>query len=268
MKKLLLATLLTVLMISTVSAEQLKAEEYRQMLSSGNFYVEYEDKHVKKIVAQENERRMARTALSGAQSATVSVLNPLGALFSSGVNKYPEYMYSNGRYYKFAEKDTAFMLEEARLGDDNLNPAEGWQTIERSLSLPDELAVFNWNDRFHKVSAALNEPVFVESMIKTVDGREYDCDRYEATTVKRKSARIIFDMLYRDGELVMAISSIGVGDREYEINKLSIKKISPAVDKNDFKVDAKAKVYAAGAGDMNDLLETPVLLGRLEEIDL
>ena len=267
MKKFLLTALLMLFVTSTVAAEQSKATEYRQIFSSGQFYVEYEDRNVKKIIAQENERRMARTALSGAQSATVSVLNPLGALFSSGNNRYPEFMYSNGRYYKFAEKDTAFMLPSDRLDDDNLNPREGWQTIDRALSLPDELAVFYWNDPFHKVSSAINEPKFISSQKKTVDGKEYDCDRYEATTVKRKGTRIIFDMLYKDGELAMALSSIGVEAREYEINRLTIKKLSGTVDKNDFKVDAKAKVYAAGAGDMNDLLETPVLLGRLEEID-
>lgn len=267
MKKLLLTALLMLLITSTVGAEQSKAEEYRQIFAGGQFYVEYEDKNVKKIIAQENERRMARTALNSAQSAMVSVLNPLGALFSSGNNRYPEFMYSNGRYYKFAEKDMAFMLPSDRLDDDNLNPREGWQTIDKSLSLPDELAVFYWNDHFHKVSAALNEPKFIISQKKTVDGKEYDCDRYEATTINRNGAKIIFDMLYKNGELVMVISSIGAGEREYEINKLTIKKIAATVDKNDFKVDAKAKVYAAGAGDMNDLLETPVLLGRLEEID-
>lgn len=267
MKKFFLTALLMLLITSTVAAEQSKAIEYRQIFSSGQFYVEYEDRNVKKIIAQENERRMARTALSSAQSAVVSVLNPLGALFSSGNNRYPEFMYSNGRYYKFAEKDTAFMLEENRLDDDNLNPREGWQTIDRALSLPDELAVFCWNEPFHKVSDAINEPKFIGSQRKTVDGKEYDCDRYEATTVKGNGARLIFDMLYKDGELVLALSSIGVDSREYVINRLTIKKLSGMVDKNDFKVDAKAKVYAAGTGDMNDLLETPVLLGRLEEID-
>ena len=255
------------MMSTTVNAEQPKAEEYRQIFAGGHFYVEYEDTHVKKIIAQENDKRLARTALIGSQAAAVSVLNPLGALFSSGSNRYPEFMYSNKRYYHFAEKDVAFMLPADRLDNENLNPLEGWQTIDKSLSLPDELAVFYWNDPFHKVSSALNEPHYVESLTKIADGREYDCDRYEATIINRNDARIIFDMLYKDGELVMALSSIGTEDREYEINKLSIKKISATVDKNDFKVDTKAKVYAAGIGDMNDLLETPVLLGRLEEID-
>ncbi len=255
------------MMVSTAGAEQPRAEQYRQIFSSGNFYVEYEDRNVRKVIAEAEGRRMARTALTSAQAAAVTVLNPIGALFGGGADKYPEFMYSNGRYYKFAEKNVAFMLEEDRLDEENLNPREGWRTIDKSLSLPDELAVFNWTDRFHRVSSALNEPRYVESVRKTVDGREYDCDRYEATTNNRSGARIIFDMLYADGELVMAQSLIGAGAREYEINRLEIKKITGTPDKKDFKVDAKAKVYAAGIGDMNDLLESPVLIGKLEEID-
>ena len=255
------------MMMSTASAEQARAEEYRQIFSSGNFYVEYEDRNVRKIVAESDGRRMARTALTSGQASAVAVLNPLGALFGGGADKYPEFMYSNGRYYKFADKNIAFMLEEDRLDEENLNPREGWRTIDKSLSLPDELSVFNWSDRFHKVSGALNAPRYVESVRKAVDGREYDCDRYEATTNNRSGARLIFDMLYKDGALVMALSSIGAGGREYEINRLTIKKLTGAPDKKEFKVDAKAKVFAAGIGDMNDLLESPVLIGKLEEID-
>lgn len=270
MRKFLMATALTasvLLTCATADAEQSRAEEYRRIFSSGSFYVEYEDRNVRKVVAEDGGRRMARTALTSAQATTVAVLNPIGALFGGGSEKYPEFMYSNGRYYKFAEKNVAFMLEEDRLGEENLNPREGWQTIDKSLSLPDELAVFNWTDRFHRVSSALNAPAYVESVRKTLDGREYDCDRYEATTNNRSGAKIIFEMLYKDGELVMAQSLIGAGAREYEINRLEIKKISGEMNKKDFQVDAKAKVYAAGIGDMNDLLESPVLIGKLEEID-
>ena len=268
MLKIFLSALLIVsMMISSASAEQPKAAEYRQIFSSGTFYVEYDDNYVKKIIAHENDRRMARTALTGAQSAMVTVLNPLAAIFGGGSDKYPEFMYSHGRYYRFAEKDIAFMLEAARIDEENLNPLEGWQRIDRSLSLPDELAVFYWNDPFHKVSTAISEPQFIESLRKTVDGHEYDCDRYEATPLNRSKAKIVFDALYKDGELAMMQSAIFANGREYEINTLHIKKIAGEVAKSGFKVDTKAKVFAAGIGDMNDLLESPVLLGKLEAID-
>ena len=267
MLRIFLSVFLILMTCTTAFAEQPKAAEYRRIFSSGTFYVEYDDKYVKKIIAHENDRRMARTALTGAQSTTITVLNPLAAIFGGGIDKYPEFMFSKGRYYRFAEKDVAFMLEAERRDEENLNPLEGWQTIDRSLSLPDELAVFYWNDPFHKVSTAISEPQFIESLRKTVDGNEYDCDRYESTPRNRSNAKIVFDMLYKDGELVMAQSVIHVGGREYEINTLRIKKIGAEVAKNGFKVDANAKVYAAGIGDMNDLLESPVLLGKLEAID-
>ena len=120
-----------------VSAAQPKAQEYREILSSKNFYVEYDDKHVKRIVAQEHGWRMARTNLGGAYRAIVSILNPLGAAFSN--DNYPEFMCAGKKFYKFIDNDFALMVREDQLNDENLNPAEGWATIYQSLSLPDEL---------------------------------------------------------------------------------------------------------------------------------
>ena len=212
---------------------------------------------------------MSRTTLSGKYLAVVSVLNPLGALFLSGNTKYPDFMYTNGKYYKFAEKDQVTMIEEDRIDEENLNPKEGWSTINKTLSLPDELAVFNWSDKYHKVSKAISEPIFANSMNKVVDGTNYECDRYESIVKSasgRKDATIVFDMLYSKGELAMVQSAIFANGKEYEVNKLIIKKISRNVPENDFKVYEKAKVYAAGIGDMNDLLEIPVLIGTLNDM--
>lgn len=267
MKKILLLALVIFLTGSTCSAEQPKAQEYRKILSSGNFYVEYDDKDIKRIVAQDNGRRMARTNLSGSYRMIVSILNPLGAAFSN--EKYPEFMYDDGKFYKFLERDFALMIRSEQLNEENLNPSEGWGTIYQSLSLPNELAVFNWHDTFYKVPDAMGEPVFVESMKKNVGGKEYDCDRYESKISNMaggQSATIIFDMCYLNGELVLAQSALVSNNREYEINRLVVKRILPNIPSGDFKLSGKEKIHSAGIGDMNDLLENPPFIGRLSEL--
>ena len=269
MKKFFLLALVTFLIASTCSAEQPKAQEYRRILSSENFYVEYDDKNVKRIVAQENGRRMARTNLGGNYRALVSVLNPLGNLFATANEKHPEFMSAGGKFYKFIEKDFALMVREEQLDDENLNPDEGWATIYQSLSLPNELAIFNWHDKFHKVPAALSEPVFTESVRKVVGGKEYDCDRYEskiANAAGGKSATIIFELCYTNGELVLAQSSLSANGKQFEINRLVVKKILSGIPSGDFKLNGKEKIHAAGVGDMNDLLENPAYIGRLSEV--
>ncbi len=269
MKKFLLIALGILLAMSKVSAEQPKAQEYREILSSENFYVEYDDPYVKRIIVEENGRRMSRVDLSGINKFYVSILNPIAPLFSKG-NNYPNFMYYNGKYYKFNEKDYAIMAQADQLNNVNLNPTEGWSVIDKELALPDELAVFNWNERHHKVSKNIAVPTFANTLQKTVDGKTYTCDRYEADVKNsrgEKEATIIFDMCYNEkGELAVVQSAIFANGREYGINKLTIKKILREIPKDAMILDKNAKIYAAGIGDMNDLLENPVLLGKLQEI--
>ena len=252
-----------------LAAEQPKAEEYRKIFSSGSFYVEYDDKNVKQIIAEENGRRMSRTDLKGTYAAMVSILNPLASLFNSGNLKYPNFMYADGKYYKFLEKDYAIMVEKDKIDEENLNPNEGWNSINKSLSLPDELAVFYWNDPYHKVSNYISEPIFSTQMKKEVGGKKYDCDLYLSTVKSasgNKDIQLAYSMLYENGELVIAQSAIFINGKEYEINKINVKKISQDVPKNEFKIYDKAKIYAAGIGDMNDLLENPVFIGTFKDM--
>lgn len=269
MKKIffVLSLIFSVINFSSTHAEQSKAEEYRKILSSRNFFVEYEDKNVKKIIAEENGRRMLITDLSGKYKAIVSVLNPIGAFFANQITKYPDFMYFNGKYYKFVENDFAFMAEENQLDDENLNPAEEWSAIKKFLSLPDELAVFYWNDEYHKIHSNITEPIFSESLQKNVDGKIYDCDRYISHAKNsRRNISINFDMCYENGELVAVQSAIFVNEKEYPLNTLKIKKISAHIPKDSINLDKNAKVYAAGVGDMNDLLENPVFIGKLQDV--
>ena len=251
------------------AAENEKAQLYRQIFSSGSFYVEYEDNHSKKILAENAGRRMSRTTLSGQYAAMLSVLNPLAALFQSGSTKYPDFMHANGKYFKFFEKDHATMIEDDRLDEENLNPTEGWNSIEKTLSLPDELAVFYWEDPFHKESKSISKPVFSTTMRKAEGGKEYDCDIYISKIMSASGSTetvMAFYMFYDNDVLSVVKSSVMINGKEYDLNKLHIKKILPEMPKNEFQVYDKAKVYAAGIGDMNDLLESPVFVGLLKDL--
>ena len=271
MKNFLIVCMLAILLpFSYVSAaENEKAQLYRQIFSSGSFYVEYEDSNVKKILAESAGRRMARTTLSGQYSAMLSVLNPLAALFQSGSTKYPDFMHANGKYFKFREKDYATVIKDTDLDKENLNPTEGWNSIEKTLSLPDELAVFFWNDPFHKEAKSVSKPIFSTTLKKTEGGKEYDCDIY-ISKIKSASGTtetaLAFYMFYDNNELSVVKSAVMINGKEYELNKLNIKKILPEMPKNEFQVYDKAKVYLAGIGDMNDLLESPVYAGLFKDV--
>ena len=265
MKKIFFIALIFMINFSSTSAEHAKADEYRKILSSGNFYVEYEDKNIKKIVAEENEMRMSRTDLIGRYRAIISVLNPLGSLFSSDNKKYPEYIHHKKKYYRFYDDDYAIMIQEENINDENLNPDEEWSAINKFLSLPDEIAIFNWNDKYHKASPYLSEPIFSESLQKNLNGKIFYCDRY-ISKIKNKNAFINFDICYENDEIFSVQSTFFLNGKEYPINNLSIKKFSAGVPKNSIKLNLKANIYAAGIGDMNDLLENPVFVGVLQDV--
>ena len=271
MKKFLTAALGICLMASNVSAEQPKAQEYREILSSEKFYVEYDDEYMKRIVVEDSGRRMTRVDLSGSHKTIVSVLNPIAKLFEGGYSKYPDFMYYKDKYYRFSEKNIATMIKVSQLNDENLNPSEGWALVDKELALPDELAVFNWHERHHKISKNIAEPVFANTFKKSIDNKEYTCDRYESDVRNSKGdkeATIIFDMYYdTKGDLALIQSAIFANGKEYGINKLTIKKILREIPKDAIILDKNAKIYAAGTGDMNDLLENPELLGKLTEVE-
>lgn len=271
MKKFLAVALGIFLATSQVSAEQPKAQEYREILSSEKFYVEYDDKYVKRIIVEEDGRRMSRIALNSNKQNLVDTLNPIAKLFEGGFSKYPDFMYYKDKYYKFSEKDTAIMVRADQLDDVNLNPNEGWSLIHKELALPDELAVFNWNDKHHKVTDRIAAPTFANTIKKVIGNKEFTCDRYEADVKNargEKEATIIFDMCYNDkGDLAFVQSAIFANGREYGINQIEIKKILREIPTGEIILDKKAKIYAAGVGDMNDLLENPVLLGKLTEVE-
>lgn len=257
MKKKIIATAIMLCVASPVLAEQPAANEYRTIFSSGNFYVEYQDKYISCALGSQNGNRMIRTSYNGWAGSF--------NLFGGG-SKFPEAMYRDGKYYQFKDKKHATVINENQLTDENLDPKQGWSSIKQKLALPDELAVFYWNDPFRTYSKALPAPQFVETVKRTIGKKEYDCDKY-VSDVKNASggteAQLVYFMGYEAGKLAQ-IETIAIkDDKEYPINKLSIKKLESSIPENGFVIDGSAEVYAAGIGDMDDLLEKPVKVGTV-----
>ena len=269
MKRNLIATAIALsfsLCVSAASAEQPAAETYRQIFQSGTFYVEYKDDYTTRIIASENGQRMERTSYN--TPGWVTFLNPLGALFGGSGPKQPEVMYKDGNYYQFKEDNKATVLSEEHLADENLDPRQGWNGIGQKLALPIELAIFFWEDPYRDKTAAIAPPKFLGTDKKTIDKKEYICDRY-VCPIKRADgndeAQILYDALYdAEGNLVEIRSSVLINGTEYPNNKVIVKKILPEVPKGSFAISKKTKIYAAGNGDMNDLLEHPVQVGQME----
>ena len=245
-------------------AEQAAAEEYRKIFRSGTFYLEYKDAYESKVLAEFNNKRMERTEYLKMNWAVY--MNPLGALFGGSGSKYPEVLHQNGKYYQFIDEDAAIVLPENKLTDENLDPRQGWNLVNSKLAVPNELSVFYWNDPYLKKSNVISAPQFVTSTIKTVGNKNYDCDKYVSIVKVSSDAKvqIIYEMIYDEGKLIEANSSIFQSGIEYPINKIKIKRLLGEVPDGAFKVNKKTKVYAAGLGDMYDLTAQLVQVELLE----
>ncbi len=269
MKKILLSGALAMsMLISSASAEQPAAQEYRDMFRAGEFYIEYADaskpKEIKFLAAFDNKRMERAHELT---PAWVRACNPLGAMFGSRGTKYPTVLHKDGKYYQFLEDDRALELDENQLGEENLNPREGWNGVRRKLALPIELSVFYPNDPYSSLSQALETPKFVNSYQKSVGKKQYDCDRYAAEIVSLsgdETAQLLYDMLYDEGRLIEAQVSILRDGVEYPVNRIAIKKITGEIPAKAFKIGRKTTTYAAGKGDAHDLIEKRVPVGSME----
>ena len=248
------------------NAEQSAAKNYREIFQSGNFYVEYKDKWGTRILAGKDGTRIERMRYDF-ENGGIGLLNPLGMIFG-GEDKNPEIMYRSGNFYHFVEKDKVNVCAEKNLRAENLDPRQGWNKISQKLALPDELAIFFWKDKFRRSTSTIAAPVFQKSFTKNVSGKSYDCDRYTCevkTAAGGDIAVLIYDAIYKDGQLFRVESYISRNGNDYPLNVLQIKKIQSEIPKGAFKIYKNTKIYAAGNGDINDLLEKPVQIGIMGE---
>ena len=274
MKKLFLtaALLFGFFNFGAASAEQSAAENYRQIFQSGNFYLEFKDKWGTRILAAKDGVRMERMSYKYERD-NMAWLNPLGAMFGGGENKNPEIMYKDGNYFQFIGKNKANYCAEKDIDAENINPRSGWNKVSRKLAVPDELAVFCWNDSFKPKNSAIAAPVFQESYKKTFrinrQDVECDCDLYACELNGAKSSGVLYyELAYNpEGAPVIAKTYISRDGKEYDLNTLEIIKIQSEIPEGVFQIDAaNIQCYAPGMGDIDDLLEKSKFGGTMKEV--
>lgn len=271
MKKKVIAMALTFsCLTASAFAEQPETAKYRDILQSGKFYVEYELNYAKKILAVQDNKRMDYTIYkskgnpyAGAGLALINPFLALGSMFIKNESKVPTAYYEAGKFYQFDNKKKAHMAIWNQLNDPNLNPMEGWNAVKQKLALPEELAIFAPNDMFAENYAGADVPKFIESGNASINGKDFVYDKY-STSVLSHSGNVLFGnnyyFYYGGGEL-KHINTFTYSDNSGEVllRSIEIKKITQELPENILKIPEGCKVYAAGIGDMNDLIEKPVL---------
>lgn len=190
-------------------------------------------------------------------------------------SKNPEVFYKDGKYYNFF-KDTAdsnnkakrrmLILSEEKLNSNILEPEEGWQDIRTELALPDELAIFYWNEPYREQDSGWGEPVYNGSSTREINKKIYDCDQY-ISDIKSLAGTVIaqevYNALYENGKLVMVQKYFLRDDKERLIETVNVKTITSQVPDTAFAIDKKTKVYKPRNGDMNDLLNIYEEVGEI-----
>lgn len=270
MLKKAIAIGLTMCTIScTAFAEQAKVQEYRNILNSGKYYVEYGLDDVDKILAVENHHRMDYTVYKkGGNMAMMglAIINPflaLGALVKTQ-DKVPTALYQEGKFYQFLTKKKAIMATWNQLNDPNLDPSEGWNTVKQKLALPEELAILAPNEEYNQRVTGETPAQLIESGEALVNGKPQIYDKY-LTSVKNRRGKTILEktyfFYYVNGELKTVKSFIqAANDIERPYRTLTLKKLTADLPENTLKIPDGCKVYAAGIGDMNDLIDNPELV--------
>ena len=254
--------------VSYVFAEQSAADEYRRLFKSGTFFLEYKNDYEVKVLAAFNNKRIER--IDYTKLKWMTYFNPLGALIGGYSSKLPEVLYQNGKYYQFIDEDNAIVLSENQLRNKNLDPRQGWNKVTQKLAVPIELSVFYWDDPYLQKSNSISKPQFISSEKKNIDDKDYDCDKYISEVKSSNGSsnvQILYEIFYNENKLSEAHLFILQNETIYPINEIKIKTLQGEVPKGAFKINKKTKVYAAGMGDISDLIQQPSqveILGALE----
>lgn len=190
--------------------------------------------------------------------------------------KNPEVFYKDGKYYNYFKdpvegkqnktKRRMLILSEEELNSAVLEPQEGWQDIRTELALPDELAIFYWNEPYREQDSGWGEPVYNGSSTREINKKNYDCDQY-ISDVKSLAGTVIaqevYNALYENGKLVMVQKYFLRDGKEKLIETVNIKTITSQFPDTAFAIDKKTKVYNPRNGDMNDLLNEYQEIGEI-----
>ena len=194
----------------------------------------------------------------------------------SATAKNPEVLYKNGEYYNFfrdpiEQKPNKFtrrmlILSEEQLNSNVLEPEEGWQDIRTELALPDELAIFYWNEPYREQDSGWGEPVYIESLQRELNKKSYTCDKYASDVKTLDGATIaqeVYYAFYDAGKLIAVQKYFLRNGKEKLIETVNVKNITSQVPDTAFAIDKVTKVYKPRNGDMNDLLNIYEEIGKI-----
>lgn len=246
-----------------VSAEQAKADEYRNILNGNTFCVEYEDKYFKVSIAEQDKKRINYRAFS------LKGIGGWASLFMGQPKKEVAAIFIDGRYYQFndyADKKKAIMATRDQIKDPCIDPREGWGIVRKTLSLPTALRPVLDADRFNDNFNSIVKPVYKESGTETDKKNTYEYDRY-VSEVKNAAGKVVMEKsyiyYYLNGEInkiKLVNKMINNGREVVEEEIKNVKILNRMPEKIAVEVPKGTKVYSAGLGDMDDLLEQPPLL--------
>ncbi len=261
-KSILAMTLALTTLTAVAFAEHPAANKYRAIVQSGNFLIEYGDAQLTKTIAAHKDMRMERSfyRIKGG-GGLMGVAIGIGG--GSKKKDYPDTLYRDGKYYKFASKKKATVATPNQLNDPCIDPAGGWNYAKYGLALPEEFFALCNYDPFRYESSVMVTPRYVGSTKETIDKTEYDCDKYTMAMRSQTGAIMAetnYHYHYKDGELVLIKKILKRNGTEYPMSEVMVKKITSEVPVEMFNIPAGCKVYAVGVGDMNDLIEQPILV--------
>ena len=263
MKRKIASLALALSMLSgVVSAEQPKAAEYRSIMSSGTFYLEYESGFAKQSLAVQGDRRMSYTIHKNKGLNPLSFVPVVGmfAAFMQSEDQVPNALYQDGKYYHFLSKKEALVADGATLRDPHLDPEEGWTSIKNDLTFPEVFAIFAPNDPLN-TEVHYQVPKFVESGTEKKDGKEMLYDKYVKQNMSSSGADLgntVYYVYYNQkGDLARIKTKFQMGGQEEELpySEIKVLKISAELPDKIIGIPEECKIFAAGIGDMNDLLD-------------
>lgn len=261
-KSILAMTLALTMIATTALAEHPAANKYRSIIQSGNFVIEYGDAYLTKTIAAHKDMRMERSFYK-VKGGGGLVGIPLGIGGGSKKKDYPDTLYRDGKYYKFESKKKATMATWNQLNDPCIDPAGGWNYAKYTLAVPEEFFALCNYDPFRYESGVMVAPRYVGSSKEMIDKTEYDCDKYTVAMRSQTGAIMAetnYHYYYNDGELIFIKKNLKRNGTEYPMSDIMVKKITSEVPVEMFNIPQGCKVYAVGVGDMNDLIEQPLLV--------
>lgn len=254
----MVCSVMTMMLISSshVFAEHPKAQEYRTILTSNKYLIEYtemdenknEDLKIGKMLMRDGDIYMTAERLIAP--------NTFG--LGDKVYQNPMAFYEEGRYYLFTSDDHALCVTEEIMKQKNYYIGLNWRNVLRTLSAPDMLLPIMGYNKFNEKNEKISKPVYVNSRTENIKNKIYEIDEY-SSDVKNVAGKVMYrfkyDYYYNDKGLawIRTIFADNNGNEKIK-GQIKINKIVNVLPDKMYKWKDKIKVTDLGQGDINELL--------------